>query len=90
MARATLAALDSHVDGVLNVGTGTATSVLELYDVCRWVAGSEAGPVHEPERAGELGRSVLDGERAAAAIGFRPETSLAAGVTMTWQSLQPS
>ena len=33
-------------------------------------------PVHEAERPGELGRSVLDGERAAAAIGFRAETSL--------------
>ena len=65
VARATLAALDSRVDGVLNVGTGTATSVLDLYDVCRRVAGSDAAPVHEAERAGELQRSVLDGEQAA-------------------------
>ena len=42
VARATLAALDSSVEGVLNIGTGTATSVLELYDVCRRVAGSDA------------------------------------------------
>ena len=28
--------------GVLNVGTGTATSVLDLYEVCRSVAGSDA------------------------------------------------
>ena len=88
VARATLAALDSDLDGVLNIGTGTATSVLELYDVCRTVAGSEAEPVHEAERPGELGRSVLDGELAAAEIGFRPETSLAAGVAATWASLQ--
>ena len=75
---------------MLNIGTGTATSVLDLYDICRWVAGSDAEPVHEAERAGELGRSVLDGERAAIAIGFRPETSLATGVATTWESLQPS
>jgi UDP-glucose 4-epimerase len=88
VARATLAALDSDLDGVLNIGTGTATSVLDLYDVCRTVAGSDAEPVHEAERAGELGRSVLDGELAATTIGFRPETSLAAGVAATWASLQ--
>ena len=88
VARATLAALGSEVDGVLNVGTGTATSVLDLYDVCRSVAGSDAEPVHEAARAGELGRSVLDGEHTAAAIGFRPETSLAEGVAATWESLQ--
>jgi UDP-glucose 4-epimerase len=86
--RATLAALDSEVGGVLNVGTGTATSVLDLYDVCRSVAGSDAEPVHEAARAGELERSVLDGEYAAAAIGFRATTLLAAGVAATWQSLQ--
>ena len=88
VARATLAALDSDVGGVLNIGTGTATSVLDLYDVCRSVAGSEAGPVHEVARVGELRRSVLDGERAAAAIDFRPATSLATGVAATWDWLQ--
>ena len=74
---------------MLNVGTGVATTVLELYDVCRSVAGSDAAsPCTRPPRPGELGRSVLDGERAAAAIGFRPETSLATGVAATWESLQ--
>ena len=35
VARATIAALDGDAGGVLNVGTGIATSVLELYEVCR-------------------------------------------------------
>ena len=82
--RATLAALDSDVEGVLNVGTGVATTVLQLYDVCRSVAGSDAAPVHEPPRPGELARSVLDGDRAADALGFRAEMSLADGVAATW------
>jgi UDP-glucose 4-epimerase len=86
--RATLAALDSEVGGVLNIGTGIATSVLDLYDVCRSVAGSDAEPVHEAARAGELARSVLDGEHAAAAIGFRSTTLLADGVAATWEWLQ--
>jgi nucleoside-diphosphate-sugar epimerase len=62
--------------------------VLELYEVCRSVAGSALEPVHDVPRQGELGRSVLDGERAAAVIGFRPEVSLDDGVAATWASLQ--
>jgi UDP-glucose 4-epimerase len=88
VARATVAALDSDVGGVLNIGTGTATSVLELYEVCRAVAGSDEAPVHEAGRPGELGRSVLDGALAATMLGFRPEVGLAAGVATTWESLR--
>ena len=89
VARATLAALDSDVDGVLNIGTGIATTVLELYDICRGAAGSDAEPVHEAERPGELGRSVLATERAAERIGFRAGTGLTAGVAATWAALPP-
>jgi UDP-glucose 4-epimerase len=89
VARATISALDSDVGGVLNIGTGIATTVLELYDVCRAVSGSDAAPVHEAARPGELGRSVLDGSLAAAAIAFQPQTSLPAGVAATWDWLQP-
>ena len=41
-----------RVGGVLNVGTGIATSVLELYDICRSAAGSDAAPVHEARAPG--------------------------------------
>ena len=88
VARATLAALESEAGGVLNIGTGTATSVLELYDICRSAAGSGAPPVHEPPRTGELWRSVLDGGHAHHVLGFRPETPLADGIVATWRSLQ--
>ncbi|WP_411278217.1 NAD-dependent epimerase/dehydratase family protein [Gaiella sp.] len=87
VARATVAALDGDVGGVFNVGTGIATTVLELYDACRLIAGSDAVALHEAERPGELLRSVLDGEHAAATLGFRAETPLAAGVTATWAAL---
>src|SRR6478735_4663821 len=40
VARATLAALDGDPGGVFNVGTGTATSVLELYEICRSTVGT--------------------------------------------------
>jgi len=88
VARATLSALDRDVGGVFNVGTGIATTVLELYGVCKSVTGSDSDPVHEAARPGELGRSVLSGANAEQVLGFRPETSLAEGVAATWASLQ--
>ena len=88
VARATLAALDGAAGGVFNVGTGTATSVVDLYEICRSTVGTDAAPVHEAARPGELGRSVLDGELAATTLGFRPEIALASGIAMTWESIR--
>jgi UDP-glucose 4-epimerase len=70
--------------GVYNVGTGRATSVIELYDLCRKVAGSELAAKHDPPRAGELQRSVLDVSKAADELSWRPGTSLEEGLRQTW------
>lgn len=70
--------------GIFNVGTGRATSVLELYDLCRKVAGSKLAAEHAPARAGELQRSVLDINKAADELGWRPDTSLEDGLRQTW------
>ncbi len=88
VARATVAAIDSPVGGVFNIGTGRATSVLELYEVCHTVAGSGEAAIHEPARPGELGRSVLDGGLAASVLAFTPEVALSHGVAMTWESIR--
>ena len=86
--RAAVAALDGDSSGVFNIGTGIATSVLELYDICRFTVGTDAAAVHEAARPGELGRSVLDGALAATTLGFRPEIALASGIAMTWESIR--
>jgi UDP-glucose 4-epimerase len=81
---ATLAAAGRPA-GFFNVGTGRETSVLELYDVCRRVSGVELEPEFAEPRAGELDRSVLDPERAAAGLGFRAQVSLNDGLAKTWR-----
>jgi UDP-glucose 4-epimerase len=86
VARATLAAAGQ--DGrVFNVGTGQETSVLELYELCRRVAGSELEAEPAPERLGELQRSVLDISRAQAELGWQPEVALEDGLRLTWESI---
>ncbi len=81
--RAVLAAA-GHDGGVFNVGTGLETSVSALYDACRGVAGFDRPAEHAPARPGDLNRSVLDPALAAAELGWRPETSLEAGLAETW------
>jgi len=85
VARATLAAAGQD-GGVFNVGTGQETSVVELYDACRRVAGSELDAEPAPARLGELQRSVLDVSLAERELGWQPEVSLEEGLRLTWES----
>jgi UDP-glucose 4-epimerase len=68
---------------VLNIGTGTETSVQELYDTMARITGSKRKPRYEPERAGELRRSALDPGRAALHLGWEPFTTLDEGIART-------
>ena len=81
---AILAALERDSGGVLNVGTGVETSVLELYDAVRRMTGIEREPTLAPARVGELQRSVLDVSLAARELGWRPQRSLDEGIAETW------
>jgi len=87
VARATVSALGQE-GGVFNVGTGRETSVVELYELCRGVTGSDAEAVHEAARLGELHRSVLDPGLAAIELGFRAMVELEDGLHATWEWLQ--
>ena len=80
---ATLAAAE-HVGGVLNVGTGVETSVLELYERIQRVAGVERAPEFGDARPGELQRSVLDASLAKRELGWQPQRSLDEGLAETW------
>jgi UDP-glucose 4-epimerase len=85
VAQATLAAAGN--DGVFNVGTGIETSVVDLYDLCRKVAGVELEPDTAPARLGEIERSVLDASKAGRELGWTPRVGLEDGLRRTWESL---
>jgi UDP-glucose 4-epimerase len=70
--------------GIYNVGTGTETSVLELFGAIVGVTGIEREPEHADARLGELQRSVLDPSAAARDLGWRADTSLDEGLQKTW------
>jgi UDP-glucose 4-epimerase len=69
--------------GVYNIGTGTETSVLELWRVCAKVTGYGREPIFAPARAGELQRNCLDWSKAHAELGWSPRTSLEDAVAAT-------
>jgi UDP-glucose 4-epimerase len=71
--------------GPFNVGSGVETSVLELHRACAQVAGSEAEPVFDAPRLGELRRVALDVTRAERELGWRARTPLVDGLRATWE-----
>jgi UDP-glucose 4-epimerase len=87
VARATTSALGQD-PGVFNVGTGRETSVLELYELCARVAGSDAEAEHAPARLGELQRSFLDPGLAARELSFTAMVELEDGLHATWEWVQ--
>src|SRR4051794_22962610 len=88
VARAALGAIGLP-GGVLNVGTGRATSVVELHGACCAASGIESEPIFAEARLGELQRSVLDVSAIRAAIGWTPEVALEPGLVETWHSVTP-
>jgi UDP-glucose 4-epimerase len=82
---ATVGAL-ARDDGVYNVGTGSETSVVELFEACRLVSRSDVAPEYAPPRLGELQRSVLDAGLAGRELGWEPRHTLDDGLRATWGS----
>lgn len=62
-----------------NIGTGTETSVNQLYRAMADSAGVAADPEYAPARVGELDRSCLDASRAKLHLGWEPFTDLDTG-----------
>ncbi len=73
---------------IVNIGTGTETSVEELYNLMAGSLGVEDAPKYEPPRPGDLRRSALDPARARMQLGWKPWTSLEEGVARTIEWFQ--
>ena len=74
-------------DGPYNVGTGIETSVLELGEQLAAAAAAGVEPVHAPARTGEVERVSIDPGAAERDLGWRPSTPLAAGLSLTYESV---
>lgn len=70
----------------LNIGTGTETSVLKLYDTIVEATGRDIAPVMAAAKRGEQLRSCLDASAALEHLGWEAWTSLEEGIerTVAW------
>jgi UDP-glucose 4-epimerase len=84
VAAAFLAGAEREATGVLNVGTGEETSVLDL------VAALGVEPRFEPQRPGEVRRSCLDPSAAERTLGWRAGVALPEGLRLTRGALAAS
>ncbi|HXT42876.1 MAG TPA: NAD-dependent epimerase/dehydratase family protein [Pseudonocardiaceae bacterium] len=75
---------------VFNIGTGTATSVVDLLDAINAAAGTAVEPTFAPARAGESRHVALDCTKAAAELDWIPATGIDAGVAQTYHELAHS
>ncbi len=81
-----LQALDTDVSGVMNIGTGKETSVLQLIQKLESITQRKFAIDARPEVQGEMARSALQADMAKAKLGWQPRVSLDAGIqeTFTW------
>lgn len=83
VAAANAAALDRAGGQVLNVSTGIATSVKELFEIMREMAGSSLDARYGPERAGDIKHSYLENARARRLLEWKPRFDLEKGLKET-------
>jgi UDP-glucose 4-epimerase len=83
-----LAAAERASGQVLNIGTGTETSVNELFQTLAPLAGYRGEPAFGPLREGDVRRSALDASLAGRELGWKPWTSLEEGLAQVvdWAS----
>ncbi|WP_354142409.1 NAD-dependent epimerase/dehydratase family protein [Brevibacillus brevis] len=83
VADANLAALSLGSQQTFNISTNTSTTLLELYDTMRKVAGSDIVPAHVSERYGDIKHSSLDNGFALNGLEWTPRVTLAEGLERT-------
>ncbi len=80
---ANLAVMGQGIQGVYNVGTGTETTVNQLFAMLQELTGSSCRELHGPIRKGEQIRSVVDPMRVRKDLGWEPKVSLKEGLKRT-------
>jgi UDP-N-acetylglucosamine 4-epimerase len=70
---------------VYNIATGDQTSLLELFNYLKELAGSSLEPVFGPERAGDVKHSLADISKAMNYLGYAPTVRIKEGLERTWE-----
>ncbi len=80
---ANLAAMESKKAGageIINIGTGRATSILELIEILAKALNCKVQPEFAPARPGEVRHSLADNSLAKELLNFTPKLDIASGI----------
>ena len=83
IAEANARALTSDAVGSFNVGTGVETDINTIFQQLKRLSGNNQPEVRGPAMPGEQRRSVVDARKIERVMGWRPHTSLEAGLDAT-------
>jgi UDP-glucose 4-epimerase len=67
---------------IINIGSGTETSIWQLVDAIEAATGQEVHRLYNAERSGGVSRLVADISRAQELLGFQPRTDLVSGLRL--------
>lgn len=82
--QAFVCALDSGLDDVVNISSGSDISVVDLWGQLKQVHGEDVAHEFAPERPGEVARSCLSPKRAGNLMDWAPQTELPSGLRETY------
>ena len=88
VARANALALQNDVTGVLNVGTGTSVTLLELIEAMKEAFNKPAQVRHQQPTTGDITHSATSPARLAQTLRWQPATSLVEGLSALAESLR--
>jgi UDP-N-acetylglucosamine/UDP-N-acetylgalactosamine 4-epimerase len=72
------------VNQVFNIAFGERTTLNELFENLKGIAGSDLAPKYGPERAGDVRHSLADISKAKSLLGYEPQYSVRDGLKLTF------
>jgi UDP-glucose 4-epimerase len=82
---ANIISIDRGNGGIYNIGTGTPTTVKELFSVLKEISGKKIEPELAPAREGEISEIYLNCGRARKELKWKPGISLKDGLKKTFE-----
>jgi UDP-N-acetylglucosamine 4-epimerase len=70
---------------IFNIATGGQTTVNELFNILKQLAGSSISPLCQPSRLGDVKDSKASVEKAKELLGYIPEVNFGQGIETTWK-----
>jgi UDP-N-acetylglucosamine/UDP-N-acetylgalactosamine 4-epimerase len=77
---------DTNISGeVFNIAFGEQTTLNDLFETLKGIAGSDLAPKYGPERSGDVKHSLADISKAGKILGYSPEVSVREGLKKSFE-----